>query len=384
MKKKMFVIAFIIVGMIFTTLGIIIAIAKNSNKYHIANNMVAIDNIYFNNAEGLACNEDNPYREQLLLELESLCQKKTRTPTEFEHEPEITIIASDGTIYEMSAGATHYEYPEAMDSEYENKDESSYYIRVKKDNQPETIEYYEWDDAIPLRKVMFDAIYYAYQQIGNMQGIVTGIYEGYDKNNESFRCAIETFQYGYILAEVDTLDNAIVGDTVELILYNEDRENISADCRGTIRNITQNNITKTSSERITQQSFNYNIVTFDSLADPSQFDKQRIELIMEYDDLIFQTTFWEDGDVPQNVIKELKKQYNEDFFENNMLAFCGIEVTDVEVTAVAQSELFPFGNNIYVRKKTSETVPTGTHKLLFVEISKEKWNDTCYNLYLYE
>ena len=60
------------------------------------------------------------------------------------------------------------------------------------------------------------------------------------------------------------------------------------------------------------------------------------------------------------------------------------EVTDVEVTAVGQSELFPFGNNIYVRKKTSETIPTGTHKLLFVEISKEKWNDTCYNLYLYE
>ena len=100
--------------------------------------------------------------------------------------------------------------------------------------------------------------------------------------------------------------------------------------------------------------------------------------------ILFQTTFWEDDDVPQNVIEELKKQYNEAFFENNMLAFCGIEVTDVEVTAVGQSELFPFGNNIYVRKKTSETIPTGTHKLLFVEISKEKWNDTCYNLYLYE
>lgn len=380
----MFVIAFIIVGMICTTVGIVIAIIMSSNKYHIANNKVIIESIYFNNAEWLTCNEDNPYREQLLFELESLCQKETRTPTEFEHDPEITIIASDGTIYEMSSGATHYEYPETTDSEYETKDESSYYIRVKKDNQPETIEYYEWDDAIPLRKVMFDAIYYAYQQLGSMQGIVTGIYEGYDANNESFRCAIETFQYGYILAEVDTLDNAIIGDTVELTLYNEDRDNISTDCRGTIRNITQNDITKTSSEWITQQSFYYNIVTFDSSADPLKFDKQRIELIMEYDDLIFQTTFWEDDDVPQNVIEDLKKQYNEEFFKNNMLAFCGIEVLDVEVTAVAQSELFPFGNIIYVKKKTSELVPAGTHKLLFVEISKDNWNDTCYDLYLYE
>lgn len=204
------------------------------NSIHVADKTLFVKEIYFNNAQGLQCSKNNPYREQLLNEIEALSKQKQRTATEFEHEPEITIQTANGLTLDFSLGVTHYEYPDVEGEEYENRDESSYYIRISKKDKLIDIFYYEWHEAATLRQIMYKAIYYEYVNLETFTGVVTGIYDYHNKDDLKL-CYIKTIDYGTIQTETMNIDNIVVGDVVDAVIHNIDRSELSADCRVTLR-----------------------------------------------------------------------------------------------------------------------------------------------------
>lgn len=351
---------------------------ENAEKYNICNKKIRIADMYFNNAESLNCSEDNPYREQILSKIEFISQKETREPTEFDFEPEITLIAANGFVFELSDSVTAYSYPDAEGAEAENQDDEAYYIRMIRNDETQTFYFERDDDVIELGRLVNDAVSYEYDNLGTITGVIRHI------NEEDKCCYIVSSEYGDLYVAANDFDNAIVGDTVEVSLHEKtESADISADCEGTIQNLTNNDITATSGEYLTTLEFSYDILSYEGDFENNMFRTDRFELEYDKEDFDFLMELCEDC-LPADVIQHLKEKYDSSFFENNILLYCGLDVPDVEVTAVAQTNWAGGGNMIYVRQNSNQEAPSLQYYILWVEVSKKDWNENDFSLYLFE
>lgn len=344
------------------------------NLYNICNREVEVEQIYFNDAKGLICSESNPYLEQLLSQIEFVSQEETIDFTQFEFDPEITLVASEDITFELSGSVTHHMYSDEYDT--------SYYIRVIHDGEIEDVYHYAWDeDVIQLRQFMMDALDYEYSAgiVTNEKGVITFVKE----ENGVKICGIESTEYGYQRVAVEDYDGVIVGDTVEYTILEKAEDIPFADCVGEIRNLTNNNVAATSEEYVSTLSFAYNVVTFE--IEPGQKEFRLGTDSVEYDKEEFDFLLDLNSDeIPADVIQDLKDKYDEDFFENHILLPYELKTTDVEVTAVTQPKWLDGRNTAYVKQTTKEPVPEGNGGILFVEISREGWNEKNIYVYLYE
>ena len=78
--------------------------------------------------------------------------------------------------------------------------------------------------------------------------------------------------------------------------------------------------------------------------------------------------------------------YTIEFFESNILLYCGLKSTEVEVKAATQpmdEDMF-YNNVISVKELTQEQIPEDEEYILVVSIPKDEWNGKTFDLYLYE
>ena len=135
-----------------------------NKKYEICDRKVKVEELYFNDEKEFRCSTDNPYREDILLQVERIAEKEEIEPTEYEAAPELTIVASGEYTFELSSGVTAYAYPAVEGGTYENRDRASYYIRVLKKGKQNDIRYFEVDeDVVRLRELMNEAIQFEYE-----------------------------------------------------------------------------------------------------------------------------------------------------------------------------------------------------------------------------
>ena len=113
-----------------------------NKKYEICDRKVKVQELYFNDEKGFQCSDDNPYWDEILMQVERISGKDEIEPTEFEHDPELTVVTSGDISFELSDGVTAYAYPDVVGVEYENRDRSSYYIRILKKGKQKSIFYY--------------------------------------------------------------------------------------------------------------------------------------------------------------------------------------------------------------------------------------------------
>ena len=77
-------------------------------------------------------------------------------------------------------------------------------------------------------------------------------------------------------------------------------------------------------------------------------------------------------------------KYNEEFFEDHFLLHYGMRVTEAEVTAVAQREWLGGGNYVYIKELTDEEVPDTEHRIIWIEVEKDRWDECGFYPYVYE
>ncbi|MCM1499105.1 MAG: hypothetical protein NC124_11635 [Clostridium sp.] len=333
-----------------------------------------IEEIYFNNAKGLICHEDNPYRESILADIELVSQKETRKPTEFDFEPELTLITSTGDICEMSFSVTAYEYPDEEGVEYENRDESAYYIKILRGEKSETL-YYEIDeDVTRLRKNISSAVSYEYSRLGTFTGVIRCIGSGVIE--------VVSSEYGNLIVKTEDFDGAIVGDTVEVELVEKpDGKKMTAGCAGVVHNLTRNDVAATSEIYLTALPFQYDILSY--LGEPDVFLINQLDVAASKEEFDFLLELG-GADLPEEVTEHLRSAYDDDFFAENILLYCGLDSMDAEVTAVVQTKWGEDRNIVYVRKGEGSENPVGEVSFLCIEVPLADWNGKIFELYLFE
>lgn len=350
---------------------------ESGMKCKIGRHKLKITEIYFNNTRGLKCSEDNPYWEQILSDIELVSQKETREPTEFDFEPEITLIAANGVTCEMSFSVTAYSYPDVEGDEYENRDESAYYIRILRNGKSET-SYYEVDeDVAKLRRNINGAVSYEYGRLEKLTGVIR-----YINNNagEKKWCYVVS-EYGDLKVKTEDFDGAIVGDTVEVELcHKADDTDRTADCEGIIHNLTNNDVTATSGAYLTALPFQYDIISYEGESDVFQINRLELETSREEFDFLLE--LW--GDIlPEEVKERLQSRYDDDFFAENILLYCGLDSPEAEVTAVVHTKWVGGENVVYVRTKEGQKAADGKAFLLCIEVPLEEWDEKTFGLYLF-
>lgn len=357
------------------------SVKESSKKYKICNYNVKIEEIYFNDAVGLQCSEANPYREQLLSQIELISSEESIDATEFEHEPEITLVTSKGITFELSSGVTHYPVVEGM--EHENQDKYSYYIRILRNGERDGTHHYEWDeDVINLRQLMFDAMNYEYSTgiVTNAKGVITYL-EDYGAYKT---CGIESTEYGYQRVAVSDYDGVIVGDTVEFTILKEADESIPhAEYEGEIHNLTHNDVAATSEEYVTALPFTYNILSFELDPNKEKYVTGSSELGYEKELFDFVLDLYRDW-MPSDVIQDIKDKYNEEFFEEYVLLYYVVDTENAQVTAVTQPKWIGGRNTVYVKENAEGAASDGKCHMIWVEIPRGEWNEQDFQVYVYE
>lgn len=340
-------------------------------KYNICNSEVEIAEIYFNDEEDMKCSENNNYREPILERIEMISEKEKYSGGFFDFEPEITLVSDTGVKYALSSAAPHAS---------QDLTKNYYYIKVVGSGNPDLTYYYEADEDVALlRELMRSAIEYEHTKGSKKEatGVVVNI-------REDFRgkvCGIQSPESGYQIVIVDDFDGVIIGDTVEYNISGRIKDGkMQSEYVGTIQNVTRNDISKSSEEVVTTYPFEYHIMNFELEND--NFRKDGFDVICDREDFEFELQMI-DEKLPLTEIKNLSRKYNMQFFEEHILLYCGLRVTDVEVTAAANINWAVDDNYVFVKEKTDEVVPEGECYLLWVEIEKEKWNDRWLDLYLY-
>lgn len=363
------------------TVCLLLCGCASTEKYKIGNASVNVQGIYFDDTETLVCNLDNPYYTQILEEIETFSGQKPAPPDMgvFVHDPDVTIIASNDYVYEIGVAISD------PIIEYTNGDETTetyftyYYVRQLKSGVKQSFTYYECgEDGVPLLGIKADAIAYEYtsDKIGTVQGVVIGIFE---KSNYT-ECVIDSPEYDRIWLYVEDSDYVIVGDTVQYTVTSIDEDN--GRYYGTIENMTNNDMSQTSDEYITDLSFEYYIMTVPREPDMLDVSRTQVSTETSKEDFDFTLSLYEDR-LPKEVLHELKLKYDEAFFEDHFLLYYGMEVTDVEITAVVQQNWLGGENEVYIKRLTDEEVSQEEHRIVWIEVSRDEWNGYSFYGYRY-
>jgi len=354
--------------------------AKNE-RYEICGQKVKVREIYFNDEKGFQCSNDNPYRDDILMQVERISEKEQIEPTEFEHDPELTVVASKELIFELSSGVTAYAYPQVEGVYYENRDRSSYYIRMLKNGEQKNLFYYEMDeDVVRLRELMEDAKQFEYGKVSEdgVEAVVVSVSD--DLNGK--RCTVRSEAFGSLTLFVEDLDHVIVGDTVRYkLLENFDPVGVTAQ----IINLTKNDLKASEQKEFQVLPYSSEVISYQMKLDRKEFRTDRFEMETTYDDWKFILWLYAEA-LPTEVYEELLETYDVEFFEENVVMYCGLDFREVEVIAVTQplDEESYYDNVVSIKKLTDEKIPENEEQLLLITIPKAEWNGKYFDLYLYE
>lgn len=355
---------------------------SKSKKYEICGEKVKVQEIYFKNEKGFQCSDENPYLDELLTQVELISKKEQVEPIEYEFDPEITLVCNKGLMFELSDGTTTYAYPAVEGMEYENKDKWAYYIRVLKDEKFEKIFYFEVDEDVQqLRQLIQEAIQFEYDNAPK-EGIEAVVVSARNDSISKY-CAVRSEEYGEITLFAEDFDHIIVGDTVRYRLLDESESN--GNINAEIENLTQNDLSASKQSYIKVLPYSYEVISYKKKTDSRTFRTDRLELEYDYNDWHFVLGLISD-EIPMDIYQELWDKYDVDFFEKNILMYCGLKSTEVEVTAATQptDEDTYYPNVISVKELTQEQIPKDQEYMLVVTIPRDEWNGDSFDLYLYE
>lgn len=356
--------------------------SEKSKKYEICGERVKVQDIYFKNEKGFICSDENPYLDELLTQVELISKKEQVEPIEYEFDPEITLVCNKEITFEISDGTTAYAYPAVEGMEYENRDEWAYYIRVLKDEKFENIFYFEVDEDVQqLRKLIQEAIQFEYENAPK-EGIEAVVVSARNDSISKY-CWVRSEEYGEITLYAEDFDHIIVGDTVRYRLLDESESN--GNFNAEIENISQNDLSASKQSYIQVLPYSYEVISYKKKTDSGAFRTDRLELESNYNDWHFLLGLISD-EIPMDIYRELLDKYNVEFFEKNILMYCGLKSTEVEVTAATQpmDEDTYYHNVISVKELTQEQVPKDQEYMLVVAIPRDEWNGRTFDLYLYE
>lgn len=353
----------------------------NRKKYEICDQKVKVREIYFNDEKEFRCSEDNPYRDEILLQVELISEKEEIEPTEYEHDPELTIVASEDYSFELSIGVTAYAYPAVEGGQYENRDRSSYYIRVLKKGKQKEICYFEMDeDVVRLRELMNEAIQFEYENASEdgVEAVVVSVAD--DLNGK--RCTVKSKEFGSLTLFVEDLDHVIMGDTVRYKLLEDDEFGRAT---AEIVNLTKNDLSASEQKEFQVLSYSSEIISFQKQREGKTFRTDRFELEYTYNGWHFILGLLDDS-LPSEVYSELLEKYNIEFFEENIIMYCGLDYPEVQIAAVVQplDEESYYDNEVSVKKLTDETLGEDVERILLISVPKSEWNGKSFDLYLYE
>lgn len=353
-----------------------------SKKYEICGERVKVQEIYFNNEKGFQCSDENPYWEELLTQIELISKKEQIEPIEYEFDPEVTLVCGKELTFELSDGTTSYAYPAVEGIEYENRDRWAYYIRVLEEEEMEDIFYFEVDEDVQrLRELTQAAIQYEYDNAPK-EGVEAVVVSARNDSISKY-CVVRSEEYGEITLFAEDFDHIIVGDTVRYKLLNESET--SSNINAEMENLTQNDLSTSKQSYIKILPYSYEVIPYKKKTDKSTFRTDRLELEYDYNDWHFVLGLLNDN-IPMDVYQELLDNYTIEFFESNILLYCGLKSTEVEVKAATQpmdEDMF-YNNVISVKELTKEQIPEDEEYILVVSIPKDEWNGKTFDLYLYE
>lgn len=353
-----------------------------SKKYEICGEKVKVQEIYFKNEKGFKCSNENPYLEELLTQMELISKKEQAEPIEYEFDPEITLVCNKEITFELSDGTTTYDYPAVEGIEYENRDKWAYYIRVLKDERFENIFYFEVDEDVQqLRKLIQEAIQFEYDNAPK-EGIEAVVVSARNDSISKY-CTVRSEEYGEFTLFAEDFDHIIVGDTVRYRLLDESES--GGKYNAELENLTQNDLSASKQSYIKVLPYNYEVISYKKRKDSGTFRTDRLELEYDYNDWHFLLGLISD-EIPMDIYQELWNEYNVEFFEKNILMYCGLKSTEVEVTAATQpmDEDMYYFNVISVKELTQEQVPKDEEYMLVITIPRDEWNGDSFDLYLYE
>ena len=353
----------------------------NRKKYEICDQKVKVREIYFNDEKEFRCSADNPYRDEILLQVELISEKEEIEPTEYEHDPELTVVASEDYTFELSSGVTAYAYPAVEGGTYENRDRASYYIRVLKKGKQKEIRYFEMDeDVVRLRELMNEAIQFEYENVSEdgVEAVVVSVAD--DLNGK--RCTLKSKKFGSLTLFVEDLDHVIMGDTVRYKLLGDDEFGRAT---AEIVNLTKNDLSASEQKEFQILSYSSEVISFQKQREGKTFRTDRFELEYTYNGWHFILGLLRDS-LPLDVYSELLEKYNIEFFEENIIMYCGLEYPEVQIAAVVQplDEDAYYDNEVSVRKLTDETLGEDEERILLISVPKSEWNGKSFDLYLYE
>ncbi len=356
--------------------------SEKSKNYEICGKKVKVQEIYFKNEKGFQCSDENPFLEELLTQVELISKKEQAEPIEYEFDPEITLVCNKEITFELSDGTTTYAYPAVEGITYENRDKWAYYIRVLKDEKVGKIFYFEVDEDVQhLRKLIQEAIQYEYDNAPK-EGVEAVVVSAWN-NSISRGCWVRSEEYGLVTLNPENLDHIIVGDTIRYRLLDESES--GGKYNAELENLTQNDLSASKQSYIKVLPYSYEVISYEK-KDYGIFRTDRLELEYNYDDWHFVLGLANDQ-IPMNIYQELLEKYNIEFFESNILLYCGLESTEVEVKAATQpmkNEDMYYGNIISVKELTQDPVPEDKVYMLFISIPRDEWNGQTFDLYLYE
>lgn len=342
---------------------------------------VNVQEIYFDNIETLICSQSNPNYDLILEQVEAILKQNSVTPTigVFEHEPEITLVCENGVVYEITRAISDANITYIGGDETEETYISFCCIRKMEDGEKTFFAYYEQTKAVEtLFGLKADAIAYEYTSgtINSVIGVVVGI----NLKGNYTEYVIDSTEYGRVWLTVDDTDCAIVGDTVSYEVTSVDSD--SGWYYGTIDNLTENDVTQTTAEYITVFDYEYSIMVVPKEPEMLDVAMGRVETEDDAEYFDFILSLYDDR-LPENVIQELDEKYDETFFQEHILLYYGMEVKDVEVTAVVWQKWIGGENEVYIKELTGVKVPENEHRILLIEVPREDWNGHDFSGYVY-
>ena len=194
---------------------------------------------------------------------------------------------------------------------------------------------------------------------------------------------VRSEEYGLVTLNPENLDHIIVGDTIRYRLLDESES--GGKYNAELENLTQNDLSASKQSYIKILPYSYEVIPYKKKTDKSTFRTDRLELEYDYNDWHFVLGLIND-EIPMNIYKELLEKYDVEFFEKNILMYCGLKSTGVEVTAATQpmeKDMY-YSNVISVKELTQEQIPEDEEYILVVSIPKDEWNGKTFDLYLYE
>ena len=253
-------------------------------------------------------------------------------------------------------------------------------IFLKKGKQKE-IRYFEMDEAVVrLRELMNEAIQFEYENASEdgVEAVVVSVAD--DLNGK--RCTVKSKEFGSLTLFVEDLDHVIMGDTVRYKLLEDDEFGRAT---AEIVNLTKNDLSASEQKEFQVLSYSSEIISFQKQREGKTFRTDRFELEYTYNGWHFILGLLSDS-LPSEVYSELLEKYNIEFFEENIIMYCGLDYPEVQIAAVVQplDEESYYDNEVSVKKLTDETLGEDEERILLISVPKSEWNGKSFDLYLYE